>query len=309
MFRYALLLGVVVILASTPVRAQPKAPADDKPAADKAADKPADKPADAKADDKDAPKGEALKVTIKSVSGIAEKRSAADAKGKWTPIKVGDVLDELTLVRTGMGNSKVVLEFSDRGDVTVKRCTKMGIAELRKQGKLVKARFGLKYGAIRTRVDSTKGANDIRIRTAVGTMAAKGSISTTAVWGDFSFQFTSSQGSWQGNIANKVASVVAGEWANKDLDTPSIDIVLDQTTPQIFDPHGGATTAEVKNIVINGAGAGRGIIGFTGSTNSTATPRLTNDTPPPVPDLPPAFTNEQLRGPTGGIEDPEYTYP
>jgi len=295
MFRYALILGIVGILAATPLWAQPKAAADGKPAAEKAGAKAAD-----------APKGDPLKATVESVSGIAEKRSASDAKGKWTPVKVGDVLNEFALIRTGFG-AKVVLKFSDRSKITVRTSTKIGIGLFRKQGDLVKVRLGLKYGAINAKVDSAKGANDVMIRTAAGTMAAKGSEQDIAQWGDFSLQSQVIEGGWQTRIANKVATVYAGEFVNKNLEVPSIDVKLDQSITKVYDTHDtGTATAEIKTIVRH-----PGIVGFTGTTNNRPTPRLVEDTPLPVPILPVPTgpTDDQLHGPTGGFTDPEYTYP
>jgi len=290
MFRHTLIVGIVGILAATPLWAQPKA----------------DPKADAKKDAAKAPAGEALKVTVASVSGIAEKSSASDPKSKWTPVKAGDILNEFALIRTGLGG-KVVLKFADRGNVTVKSSTKIGIASFRKQGKVVKARLGLKYGAISAEVDPTKGTNDFRIRTAVATLAAKASKTKAAQWGDFSFQAQVTRGGWQANIANKMTVVEAGEIVNKNLETPSIEIKVNQTATKVFDTHdAGVTTQEVKTIVVHSA-----IPSFTGTTNNTPAPRLVQETPPKVPDLPtvPKHTQDALHGPTGGLDDPEYSFP
>ncbi|MDP6545294.1 MAG: FecR domain-containing protein [Phycisphaerae bacterium] len=272
MLRYTIIIGAVVILSAAPILAQAKAPADEKPAAAKA-DKPVtEKPADKAPAKKNAEKSGKLTVTVASVSGIAEQRSATDEKAKWTPVKTGDVLDEMTLVRTGLGG-KVVLKFSDRGNVTIKSGSKIGIASFRKQGKLVKTRLGLKYGVIRAQVDSSRGANDFRVRTAVGTLAARGTGGHIAQWGDFSFQAKGTGGTWQTRVADRVTSLIAGEWTDKNLSQP-LAALLAKHDPKVGDPHGGLTVAELKNLLVNGGG--RGIVGFVGNAKNSGSPRLVN---------------------------------
>jgi len=114
-----------------------------------------------------------MKATVVSVSGPAQKSAVAGKDSKWLPLKKGDVLSDMTIVRTGM-RSKVVLEFADRARITINSATKFGIGEVRRKGNLVKARLGLKYGTIRAKVDVTKGPNDFRIRTPVATLSVRG---------------------------------------------------------------------------------------------------------------------------------------
>ena len=269
MLRYAVIIGAVVILSAGPIMAQAKAPADEKPAAAKA-----DKPVADKADKKAPAKKEAdkLTVTVGSVSGIAEQRSTTKEDAKWTAIKAGDVLSEMTLVRTGLGG-KVVLKFSNRGNVTIKSGSKVGIASFRKQGKLVRTRLGLKYGAIRARVDSSQGANDFRVRTAVGTLAATGSGIEIAQSGDFCFQAKGLDGSWQGQVANRVISLIAGEITDQNL-SPPVVALLDNHAANIAPT--GMTLPELNNILVNNSSSGRGIIGFVGNAKNSGAPRLIN---------------------------------
>ncbi|MDP6633946.1 MAG: FecR domain-containing protein [Phycisphaerae bacterium] len=293
MLRYTIIIGVVVALSTGSILAQAKAPAADKPAAsktDKAA-KPPVKPA-AKAPAKNT--ADKLQVTVVSVSGIAEQRSAAEEKAKWAPMKAGDVLDEMTLIRTGLGG-KVVLKFSNRGNVTVKSGTKIGIASFRKQGKLVKTRLGLKYGAIRAKVDSTKGANDFRVRTAVGTLAARGTGGDMAQWGDFSFQAKGTDGAWQTQISNRVISLLQGEWTDKQLGQP-LAAMLAKHGVKVGDRFGGLTLGELKNLLINGGG--RGIVGFIGNAKGHGAPRL-------IRRRIMQQNNNVSGGPVGGSDDPD----
>jgi len=260
MLRYAIIIGAAVILSAGPILAQAKAPGDEKPAADKTPAK------------KDAAKADKLTITVDSVSGIAEQRSATDEKAKWVPIKAGDVLNEMTLIRTGLGG-KVVLKFSDRGSVTIKSGSKIGIASFRKQGKLVKTRLGLKYGAIRAQVDSSRGANDFRVRTAAGTLAATGSEVYLAQSGDFSFQGKGVSGVWQQEIAHRTASIIAGEWTDKNLSQP-LATLLEKHDAKIAPA--GLTVGELKNIIVNSSSSGRGIVGFVGNAKNSGSPRLVN---------------------------------
>ena len=240
MLRYAILAAFIAIVTATPILAGPKAAANEKPAAK------ADK-----APGKDNAGFTALKAGVKSVSGIVERCAGDDKNGKWQPVKVGDVLSEHSLVRTGLGGS-VVLKFADRGDVTVKSGTKIGISSFRKIGNLVKTRLGLKYGAICARVDSSSGANDFRVRTAVATLAAAGTSGDMAQWGDFSLQFQGTTGIWKAKIERKSTSIRPGEWTNRNAER-SIGIVLDKLDTKVGDLHGGLTKAEVVEQMRNPA--------------------------------------------------------
>ena len=144
----------------------------------------------------------AIKATVVSVTGVAHKRLTAVADSKWEPLKTGDVLGEQTLIRTGLGTT-VVLNFADRGRVTVRSGTKIGIGELKQAGRKMKARLGLKYGTIRASVDAGAGPNDLRISSAVATLSVRGTTIRTRFtergqdvcvpYGDINFQI----GQWR----------------------------------------------------------------------------------------------------------------
>lgn len=260
MLRYTIIIGLAVALSAGSILAQAKAPDAEKPATVKA-----DKPVADKAPVKKT--SDALKVTVVSVSGIAEQRSAKEENAKWTAIKPGDVLTELTLIRTGLGG-KVVLKLSDRGLVTVKSGTKIGIASFSRQGNLVKTRLGLKYGAIRARVDSTQGANDFRVRTAVGTLAATGTGGDTAQSGDFGAQFKGTRGSWILTSGNRKRSLKPGERINGNMDKP-LSFLIKKHDVKIGDLHG-LTKLETKNLALNKSGNGA----FVSNTKGSSTPRM-----------------------------------
>lgn len=143
-----------------------------------------------------------LKTTVKSVTGSAQKL-AVNGANKWEPLKVGDVLDEKTVIRTGF-NSSVVLHLADRGEFTVNGATKIGISELRTQDNVVKGTVGIKYGTIHATIDSTKGANDFKISTPVATLSVRGSAGTIGFSMDSSANMHASidTGHWQTNTTS-----------------------------------------------------------------------------------------------------------
>ena len=233
MLRCTIPVLLISIFTSLAFCAEPKAA----PAA-KPAPKPAVKPVE-----KTKPATKPLQATVESVSGIVEMLSTGDKNGKWRKMKVGDALSEQTIVRTGLG-AKAVLKFDDRGLVTVKSGTKIGIASFRKSGKLVKTRLGLKYGAIRAQVDSSTGSNDFRVRTAAATLAATGTSGNIAHWGDFSVQCKGTGGSWRARTPRRTVVVRAGESTNRKAPLP-ISLKLARIDPNIGDIHGGLTKIEV----------------------------------------------------------------
>ena len=230
-------------------------------AAGKPADKPAGKPAEKPP--KDAAKPTLLKATVVSVEGVAQKRLLSDPKGRWETVKAGDVLGELTLIRTGLG-TKVVLKFADRGNVTVKSATKMGIGEFRKRGDKVTTRVGLKYGAMRAKVDSTRGPNDFRVKMPVATLSVRGS------GGRFGFSemgagARSTEHTWRVlGEGNRAMNLGEGESTDGNL-TPSSELAGTLRDTQMSDPHDYSDAVAARNLRNNGGGSG--IIGFAGNGN------------------------------------------
>lgn len=213
---------------------------------------------EARAQDKaaNAAKAEApLKVTVESVKGVAHKRNTADPEGKWEAIKVGDVLGERCLARTGLG-SEVVLKLAGRGTATVRSSTKIGIGQFRRRGKGIQAKLGLKYGSINTTVDKTQGPHDVKLTTAVATMSLRGTNNDTSFNGDTGYSnqcnsgksdttcdLGSSQGT-RGGQGTDGGTILPGELA-KDLG----DV-------QLGDTAGGQTLQERRALNRNGGGSG-----------------------------------------------------
>lgn len=257
MIRYAIAASLVLSFAALPARSQE---AKAKPApkgAAPAADKPAKKPeAKAPAKPKDAP----MKVTVVKVVGVASYRSA-DPKAKWQRLKAGQVLDELSLVRTGLG-ARVVLRFADYAQVTVKSATKIGIKEFRKSAKTqrVKTHVGLKYGAMRTHVDSTRAANDFSVSTPVATLSVRGTRGRTAFTGDLGHYTDSTEHRWYGLTSLGPIGLDEGEGTD-GVNPPSLLARIDTNT-QTGDPFGGLTWIEWLNLMFYGGG--RGVFGYNG---------------------------------------------
>jgi len=219
-----------------------------------------------------APAGAAMQVTVASVSGIAEKRSAADPEGKWQPVQAGEALDEMTVLRTGLG-AEVVLKFADRGEVTLRGGTKVGIGEFRRDGEVVKARLGMKYGAMQTSVDPARGPNDFRVTTPVATLSVRGTRGRWAYWGDFGFFLKGDEGHLGAGTDDFQTLVGAGESTDGDL---TKSVVLEKLGRLVLlgDALGGLTKREILNYMRNPGG--KGVLDFTGGGN-TGTPLL----PPP----------------------------
>ncbi len=200
---------------------------------------------------KKAPEPVPLKATVVSVSGIAEKRLASDPKSKWEPLKVGDVLGELALVRTGLG-AKVVLKFSDCGDVTVKSATKVGIGTFRKQGKLVKARLGLKYGSLHARVRRERGPNDFKVATPVATLSVRGSHAHIGSWGH-ALGVNGVVGLWNVDAQGKKRVVHPGESTDENL-THCDEVAQHDGNIKLMQHFGDLTPAELWNLLQNSGG-------------------------------------------------------
>ena len=203
------------------------------------------------------------KVTVVSVSGPAQKTLTAGEKTEWTAIKASDVLDELTVIRTGFG-AKVVLRFDDRGEVTVHSATKMGIAEFRKAGRQAKVRLGLKYGTMRASVETGAGPSDFKVATPVATLSVRGSKSKFSFTGDMGLGLKGQAGEWNVASAAQGQNIKPGENTQvadgKIAD--SINLAMRRRDTQMGDAFGAQTAPDRINLRKNRTG--RGIFGFGG---------------------------------------------
>ncbi len=225
-------------------------------------------------------------VTVKEISGTAH-RLLTGKDPQWAPLKVGDKLDEMTIIRTGF-RTKVVLTFTDNSEVVIERATKMGIREFRKEGEVTRTTLGLKYGSLRATVKKAAGPNDFRIATPVATAAARGSESLASFSGDFGYEMRCLSGNWNVKKGAGSRNLVQGESTNNNL-LASIDMAKKKTTPMLGDVYGGLSQGELRYIRNNNGG--RGGVGFTpggGLTSkivnrSIPLPRVCEPPPPPPP--------------------------
>ena len=245
MFRHVILTGLVLLLAATVCLAQAdeakKAPAADKKAAPAAGE------------------GEQLQATVVSVKGRAQKRDASDAKGKWTPIKAGEKLGPMTLVRTGLG-SKVVLNLAGRGEVAIGSGTKVGIGQFAKRGEVVQTRLGLKYGSMRASVDRSRGPTRFQVTTAQATLSVRGTAGGLGN-GQWGTMLHSTKNSWKRvNLGSRLTSIVpAGQWKDSSRTPWSVTMLKrrdTQATAGVF----GQPKADAIARRLNGGGRG----GFNG---------------------------------------------
>ena len=224
---------------------------------------------------------EVLLVNVVSVSGPAQLLAANGENPKWEPLKAGMNLGENTVIRTGL-RAKVVLKFSDRGEVTVKNGTKMGIGEFRKQGTKVKMRLGLKYGSVRASVDSTRGPNDWKVSTPTATLSVRGSVSDFGWLVDIGTWVMSYEGTW--NLTSGVRgdlNVGAGE-ATSGILQHYFELIQMVRELRMIDVHGGLSKAELKFFRSgNSGGWSFGIVNGNNGGNFRAT-RVTSNIMPAV---------------------------
>ena len=222
------------------------------------------------------------KVTVVSVSGPAEKlvASAEQDKQTWVALKQGEILDEMTLIRTGF-RAKVVLRFADRAEVVVNNASKMGIAQFRRKGNAVNAQLGLKYGTIRASIERGRGPNDFKIATPVATLSVQGSGANVAAMVDSPMVVQSFSGAWRTETSSGTKTVRAGEATNKNL-TQWANIAQNQRATKMA---AAGQTPREKTVLVGNSG-GRGIIGLSPS-NSSSGGVIIAPPPPPARRRPP----------------------
>ena len=257
----AVLLAAGLCLAQTPA-SQPAAGATSKPAAEAAGTV---SPAPSAATSQPA----GAKVTVVSVTGQAQKCDASVEPRKWEALKAGDVLSELTIIRTGL-DSGVVLNLAGRGEVRIGSATKIGITEFRKEGASAKTSLGLKYGSIQAQVDSKTGPADFRVATPTATLSVRGSQPQVYYGADTGTHGFSLEGMLYLVGAGSSQAVNPGEGTG-DQNLPPILLLLAQFWSQGGDLFG-LSGPELQYLLLNGQGRG----GNNGGQNLGTPP-----TPPP----------------------------
>jgi len=221
------------------------------------------KPAKAKKVEPVKQKTVSMKITVASVTGIAHKRAAPNAK--WTPLKANETLNELAIIRTGLG-AKVILNLGDRGKVTVRSATKVGITEFTKTGQHVKARLGLKYGSMRAKVDRARGTSDFSVATPVATLSVRGTEGDIWLWWDLGMFLYGLENIWNFNSSynGKNRNVSKGEWTN----TKGTRSVLLAGFWR-YTPLGGAGLTQTDWQYLWRHGQGRGLFNILGGGSNT----------------------------------------
>lgn len=207
-----------------------------------------------KAQADNAPEGEKQKVKVVSVSGPADRVAVVDGKETYKPLKSGEELDELTVIRTGP-RANVVLMFADRAEVTIKGISKMGVRKFRRSGDVYEMRLGLKYGQLRADVRSVRGPNNFQIATPVATLAASGCILNCGFDAIGGLWMQVAHGKWTARTFRKTRGVSVGEGAatKGGRVLPHIEIVGDQRFAQVTDAF--AVTDAEKIFLIRTRGA------------------------------------------------------
>jgi hypothetical protein len=232
-------------------------------------------PADAKPkpETTQAPKAQPLQADVVSVEGKVQSRTSADSKGKWSPVKAGEKLGELAVVRMGLG-AKLVLKCSDRVTLTATGAGKFGLRTLRKRGELVQANVGLKYGTLRLKVDSTAGENDFRVTTPVATLSARGCICFLRYFPDLGLNFANTHDTWVVTSNHGKKTTQQGDKTNQNLD-PTGEVVSKKLYTHPSDP---LALGKVEDDNLRKHGSGRGVMDFGGTnagginTGGTVTP-------------------------------------
>ena len=232
-----------------------------------------------------------VKVTVIKAQGPAQKSN--DGGGQWQPLQAGDVLNELTVIRTGLG-ATVELAFEDRAWVTINNATKIGISELRRQENTVKTALGLKYGTLAANVEKTHGPNEFQVSTAVATLSVRGTAGKIGFSGDAGLNMIGTRGTWALASSPRRTTIAAGQRTDSRLTDPMTLAIRDRQ-PVIGDLFGGLNQNEILNQQINGQG--RGIFNFDGGLSSSGTlslpgaSPLPQSTPPSNPSTPSTSDN------------------
>ncbi len=216
-----------------------------------------------------------LMVTVLSVSGRAHKSVIEGDRARWVSLKAGEKLPAQTVIRTGF-RSRVVLQFADRGEMTINNATKMGIGEFRKQGNRVKTRLGLKYGTVRASVDSSRGPNDWQVSTPTATLSVRGSESLLGWLVDVGTNLQALKGNWKFLAGLDVIHVVQGGESTDGNMAKYYELLKKLRELQLLDTFG-LSGAERDRTQFFGSGRGLSTFGTGGTTGPRTGGGTSND--------------------------------
>ena len=194
-----------------------------------------------------------MTAKVLSAAGLCEVLAAGEGSD-WQPLKAGQELGELSIIRTGL-RSKVVLQFQDRGALVIRSSTQVGIREFRHDGTKVQTRLGLKYGNLRATIDSSRGPIDWRIATPVAVLSVRGTAGEIGYTADRGLCLRGTAGTWHFETPEGDRNVQAGESTDDQL-TPSDELAKKQREQQMADAFGGLTQKEKKHLLRHGDGRG-----------------------------------------------------
>ncbi len=228
-------------------------------------------------------------IVCLAVTGQVQKGATVEGQVKWQPLAVGDVLDEMTIIRTGLSSSAVI-RMADKVEARINSATKIGISEFRTAGGVTKTNLGLKYGTVRAHVDSSKGANDFRVSTPTATLSVTGS--------EPECQYSVDEGargwSYEGHLTlggglGGGQTVNPGEGLGENSQPPT-EGILGQFRTLLGDVFGGLDPSELYGQSHNGGGLG-GLGGSTGPSQGntptgTGAPQVGPATSQPACNLP-----------------------
>lgn len=220
--------------------------------------------------------GKAMTAKVISVRGLAKKMQADKENSPWTPVKVNDQLTQYSVIRTGL-NSQVVIDFADRGLVTVDSGTKVGISKfisIEGAGARITANVGLKYGSMRLKVDRTHGVSDFSVSTAVATLSVHGTDGQIAFSGDQGLFLRGAEGTFAVVRGVRSRMVAANQRVDGNL-SRSTDLKNQERDTVVGDTSGGLTEDEKVNLA--DFGTGRGVIGYVGNPIATETEPTQDD--------------------------------
>ncbi len=129
MLRHAVLTGLLAITAAI-ITVQIKTPTTQPACTDKAESEP-------------------IRITVKSVAGVVEKRDDDGENSKWVHVKAGQTLRPSASIRTGLG-AHIMLKFGESNNyVVIGNETSLSLSRYDKNGKKTRPIIGMKHRSIR----------------------------------------------------------------------------------------------------------------------------------------------------------------
>jgi hypothetical protein len=159
-----------------------------------------------------------LKVTVKSVKGIVQFRTSADAK--WEKATEGTELSEGAELRTGP-RSTVQFSIGDDQIVTLDRLGTIQILRASFESGKVFTDLGMKYGRTRYDIESAAREHDAKVRSPSSVLAVRGTHFISQDEAPFPARAVSLEGRVMFRDAHKVVAVGSKGGSRAKVDTES----------------------------------------------------------------------------------------